>query len=91
MHKLENLTTSYNSIEKSLSFLSDKVGEFNIKLQNIVQKINNYDIRLNANQNKMSIFERDINILKRDIIIPNRLTLLTILIQLVYLKLIMKM
>lgn len=38
LHKLDNPETSYNAIEKSMSFLSDKVHKFSIILLNIVKK-----------------------------------------------------
>lgn len=53
LHKLDNLTTLYNAIEKSISFLSDKVDGFNIKLQSTVQTFNDNDIWLNTYENKI--------------------------------------
>lgn len=55
LHTLDNLTTSYNAIEKSISFLLDKVG-FIIKLQSIVHTVNDNDILLNTYENKMCPF-----------------------------------
>jgi len=45
LNKLNNLTTSYNAIEKSMSFLSDKVDEYNLKLQSIIKKVNDNETR----------------------------------------------
>lgn len=64
LDKLDILTSSYSSIEKSVSFLSDKVDEYNTKLQSIVQKVKDFDIRLIGYENKISILEREIDLLK---------------------------
>ncbi|VVC36151.1 Hypothetical protein CINCED_3A002300 [Cinara cedri] len=58
-----------------MSFLFDKVDEFNVKLQSIVQKVNDNDIRHNAYENKMSFIEREINILKGKINISEQVKL----------------
>jgi len=44
--KFNSLTPSYSAFEKSMSFLSGKVDEYNLKLQSIIQKVNNNETKL---------------------------------------------
>jgi len=50
-----------------VSFLSDKVDEYNTKLQSIVQKVQDHDVRINIYESKILKFEREIDILKRNV------------------------
>lgn len=50
-----------------MSFLSDKVDEYNLKLQSIIKKVNDNETRLNTYDTKIAKFQREIDILKGNI------------------------
>lgn len=75
LKKLDNSITPFSAIEKYVSFLLDKVDEYKTKLQSLVQKVKDHDGRLNTYKNEISIFEREIDILKGNVNITEQVKL----------------
>uniref|UniRef100_A0A2S2Q0J1 Uncharacterized protein n=1 Tax=Sipha flava TaxID=143950 RepID=A0A2S2Q0J1_9HEMI len=66
LSKLENLVTTTNLIEKSITFCSDKIYDFNSKLDSVIDKVNDVEYRLNDMENMYKNLINDLELLKNN-------------------------
>jgi len=66
LSKIENLVPTVNSVEESITFCSDKIYDFNYKLDCVINIVNDVEFRLSDMEIKYKNIKNKLELLKNN-------------------------